>query len=54
MSLDIIQIENLKHFKKFPKPKAGYRKWLKKMRNRHIRRTDILKEPFTRYKGWEY
>jgi hypothetical protein len=52
MGLRVQQIENVKCIK--VKPKAGFRKWLKKQRNRHIRRTALLKEPFTKYHGTEY
>ncbi|WP_345214171.1 hypothetical protein [Mucilaginibacter gynuensis] len=52
MALRIIQIENLHNIS--AKPKAGDRKWLKKQRNRYIRRTSVLEEPFTKFKGWEY
>jgi hypothetical protein len=52
MSLRLIQIENIKCIK--AKPKAGARKWLKKQRNRFIRRTLLDDMPVNKFKGWEY
>lgn len=52
MGLRLIQIENINYIK--AKPKAGGRKWLKKQRNRFIRRTLLNDVPFTKFKGWEY
>jgi hypothetical protein len=54
MSLRNQQIEHwfTKEFK--IKPKAGFRKWLKKQRNRKIRQTSNTKIPNIKYDGWEY
>lgn len=54
MSLRNCQIEHWFNQKYPVKPKAGFRKWLKKQRNRKIRQTPKTEIPTVMYNGWEY
>jgi len=54
MSLRNQQIEHWFNRKYDVKPKAGFRKWLKKQRNRKIRQSPKTEIPDIKYEGWEY
>jgi hypothetical protein len=54
MALQYYQIEH-KFARKYDiKPNSGFRRCLKKQRNRKIRKTDKTDIPNIKYGGWEY
>jgi hypothetical protein len=54
MSLRNQQIEHRFNRKYALRPKAGFRKWLKKQRNRKIRQIPKIEISNIKYNGWEY
>lgn len=49
------RMEQIEHLERFFGGKSYSRKWLKKVRNRWLRRTKKTLKPQTkRYVGWEY